>query len=70
MAEKAIRGDHRLPDLQSMWKPFNVYETLCIVAAGCNSDDAFDHFCSEAVGMDRYKQYFPAWGRPRFDQNK
>jgi hypothetical protein len=67
MAEPLTKVNEKLPDLQSIWKPSNVYETFCLVAAGCVYDDAFDHVCSEAVGMDVYRQYFREWNRTRFD---
>jgi hypothetical protein len=64
------KGDKgQLRDLQSIWKPINAYETLCVVAAGCNSDDAFDHCCSQILGMQKYKEYCAASGKLRFGQD-
>jgi hypothetical protein len=67
MPEEAAKGNLKLPDVQSMWSPANVYETFCIIAAGCVSDDTFDHLCDAIVGLDTYKYYFSTWGRYRFD---
>jgi hypothetical protein len=67
MPEEAVKGNLMLPDVQSIWKPANIYETFCILAAGCVTDDSFDHLCGETVGMDKYLWYFDSWGRTRFD---
>jgi hypothetical protein len=67
MDEPVAKGNHHMPDLQSLLKPANVFETFCLVAAGCVDTDELDHLCTEAVGFNNYQRYFRAWGRARFD---
>jgi hypothetical protein len=67
MPEEAVRGNLMLPDVHSIWQPPNIYETFCVIAAGCISDDSFDNLCDQMVGIDTYKWYFDSWGRTRLD---
>jgi hypothetical protein len=67
MSEGMTKGNLKLPDIQSVWKPFNIYETFCLVAAGCVMDDAFDRVCTQAIGFEEYQRYFRAWNRTRLD---
>jgi hypothetical protein len=70
MPEEAAKGNLKLPDVASIWKPADIYETFCIIAAGCVTDDSFDSLCSEVVGLDTYQWYFRSWGRPRLDDDQ
>jgi hypothetical protein len=53
------------PSYQSYIKPATPYETFCLIAAGCVTDDRYDYLCSSAVGQDAYMGYFTKWGRYR-----
>jgi hypothetical protein len=55
----------QLPKFQTVFKPATPYETFCLAAAGCVSDDRFDHLCDVAVGREKYMRYFDRWKRPR-----
>jgi hypothetical protein len=70
MPDKITKANVKFPDLQILWKPANIYETFCVAAAGCVTDDAFDLFCSQAVGFEEYQRYFRAWNRTRLDDPK
>jgi hypothetical protein len=41
------------------------YHSFCYIAAGCVSDDQFDHLCSSLIGMEKYNDFFQSWGRVR-----
>lgn len=55
----------RLPDIQSFLKPANVYETFCLIAAGCTMSNQYDRFCSKTVGESTFLSYFDKWNRTR-----
>lgn len=65
MAETNATANFVLPQAQSIVKPANVYSTFCEIAAGCATDDRYDHFCSYAIGRETYEAYFDLWERPR-----
>lgn len=50
---------------QAFWKPANRYETFCLLAAGCVTDNWFDQLCAGVIGMDRCQGYFEDWKTPR-----
>jgi hypothetical protein len=55
----------QLPKFQNIFQPATPYETFCLAAAGCVSDDRFDQLCGAAVGGEKYMRYFDRWKRPR-----
>jgi hypothetical protein len=54
-----------LPAFRSFFAFPNPYETFCMVAAGCVSDDTFDIFCNATIGIQRYRDFFAFWNRSR-----
>jgi hypothetical protein len=65
MIDEFTMSNYRLPGTSGFTHPTNPYETFCLVAAGCVSDDRYDHICNETVGWEQYRQFFTLWNRNR-----
>jgi hypothetical protein len=67
LPEPESRLNYKMPAWQSYFRPAETYETMCLLMAGCVSDDRFDALCSDLVGFRQYQRYFQSWGRRRLD---
>jgi hypothetical protein len=65
MTEDVVASNMKIPTTQSFFKPANPYETFCLIAAACTTDDYYDTICDATIGMKKFKEYFNVWGRPR-----
>ena len=63
--EEEMISNVRLPKYQRLFKPANVYETFCLIAAGCTTTNEYDQFCSKTVGSSTFMSYFDTWNRTR-----
>jgi hypothetical protein len=63
--EPSITLNVRLPQEQSIFNPANPYETLCLIAAGCATDDQFEALCEQLIGRETFREFFDRWLRPR-----
>ena len=66
-SEQNITVNIRMPQSQSVFDLSNVYDTFCLIAAGCAETDRYDRFCVETIGRDKYLGFFKKWTRTRND---
>jgi hypothetical protein len=60
------RTNWEFPRLKMPWESIGAADTFCATVAACADDDLLDDICNRTIGDQRFRDYFEAWGRPRF----